>query len=123
MKKELAVIKKAGLNWKDRSIFTFYIDVDYENGWSQRIGTYTLDTYDKNTEERIGTAYGMQMIMELSKVLDVNNLHEAVGQNIFVLGEEPDTPLSFIPVGIQALRSGTGKKIIFNDVYKKFEDE
>ena len=115
MKENLATITSAGLEIKERAILTFWIFVDYEEGSSQGVGGFALDSYDDNIKERVGTAYGLQMIIELLSVLGVNDLHEAKGQNIFILGECEG--LSFKPKGIKSLRSGTGKSLIFEDVF------
>jgi hypothetical protein len=121
MIKELAHIKSIGLDWKDRGILTFWINVDYENGWSQGVGGYALDNYDPISNERVGTAQGLDLIMALSKCLDVNNLTEAKGQTIFVLGE--GDALNFKPIGIQALKSNGGKKVIFSEIFKRSNDD
>ncbi len=114
MIKKLATITKAGLEIKNRGILTFWLMVDYEDGLSQGVGGNALDQYDKKLKTRVGTTYGTQMIIELLQLLDVNNLHEATGQNIWVLGK--DEGFNFKPLGIQALRNGTGKKLIFSEV-------
>ena len=47
MNKELARITSASLEIKERGILNFWINVDYENGFSQGIGGIVLDAYDK----------------------------------------------------------------------------
>jgi hypothetical protein len=56
MNKQLAKIKSAGLEIKERGILNFWIIVDYEDGGSQGIGGIALDTYDeeKKTQSRHG---------------------------------------------------------------------
>ena len=118
MKEKLARVTKARTEWKDRSIFNFNIFVDYEDFGSQMIGGIGLDEYSKEHERRIGTAYGCEMLMQVLQVLDVNDLHEAEGKLIYVLGEGDG--LSFRPKGIKQLSLDGGKSVIFADVAEEF---
>ena len=117
MHKELATIKSASLEIKERGILKFWIMVDYENGLSQGVGGITLDEYDNETKERVGTAYGCEVIRQLLLCMNVNDFSEMKGRNIFVLGEGEG--LGFKPKGIQALRADGGKSVIFDDIAKK----
>jgi len=117
--KKLARITHAGLDIKDRGILTFSICVTYEDGFSQGIGQYALDTWDKTLKRRVGTAYGCEMIRQLLTIFDVNNLHEAIGKDIWVLGDEPSV-LAFSPTGIKQLRADGGKTLLFKDIADQF---
>lgn len=121
MNKELARIKSASLNIKDSGVFTFRIQVDYENGSSQGIGSYSLDTYDTVKEERVGTAYGCELIRQLLLVLNVDDFSQMKGKDIWVLTE--GTGLATDPVGIQALRADGGKSLVFSDVFEQFKNK
>jgi len=120
MKKELAKIRKAGLEIQERGILNFWIHVDYESGCSQGVGGYALDTYNPARKEREGTAYGCEIIRQLLLCLNVNDFSEMAGKNIWVLGEGEG--LSFKPKGIQRLSTDKGsdkhKAVIFEDVAK-----
>ena len=118
MKEQLARVTKARTEWKERSIFNFNIFVDYEDFGSQMIGGIGLDEYSKEHERRIGTAYGCEMLMQVLQVLDVNDLHEAKGKLIYVLGEGEG--LSFRPKGIKQLSLDGGKSVIFAEVADEF---
>ena len=80
MNKKLAKIRKAGLEIKERGILNFWIFVDYEEGCSQGIGGMALDEYDKEKEERVGTAYGCEMIRRLLLELNVDDFSEMSGE-------------------------------------------
>lgn len=121
MNKELARIKSASLDIKDIGIFTFRIQVDYENGSSQGIGGYALDTYDKIKEERIGTAVGCEIIRQLLLVLNVDDFSQMKGKDIWVLTE--GTGLTTNPIGIQALKADGGKHIVFSEVFEQFKNK
>ena len=118
MNRELGIITKATLEIKERGILNFYIYIDYENGCSQVIGGLALDEYNKGTKERIGTAYGCEMIRQLLLCLNVNDFAEMKGTHLWVIGD--GYGFGFKVKGIQALKDNGGKKVIFNDIYEKF---
>ena len=119
MNKRLAKIRKAGLEIKERGIFNFWIHVDYEEGCSQGIGGIALDTYDKEKKERVGTAYGCEMIRRILIALNVDDFSDMKGKQVWVYGEGDG--LGFKPNGIGSLRTEhDGKPVIFSDVAKEF---
>ena len=123
MEKQLAKISSAKLEIKERGILNFYIFVDYEDGCSQGVGGIALDTYDKTKKERIGTAYGCEMIRRLLLALEVNDFSEMQGKHIWVYGEGEG--IGFKPKGIQLLSTdikdkSNKKPLIFEDVYNEF---
>lgn len=84
-------------------------------------GGLTLDNWDEGLKRRIGTAYGCEMIRQLLLFFGVNNLNEAKGQVVYVVGE--GTGLSFKPTGLKHLRVLKGERpeyICFNEIYKEF---
>ena len=121
MEKLLAKITSASMEIKERGILNFWIHVDYEEGCSQRIGGLCLDTYDEAKKQRVGTAYGCEMIRRLLVTLDVNDFSEMKGKHVWVHGEGKG--LSFSPKGIQLL--SVDKKsdpLIFEEVYEEFKE-
>ncbi|MEC9061500.1 MAG: hypothetical protein VYC55_07825 [Pseudomonadota bacterium] len=120
MNKKLARITKAGLEIKQRGILNFWIHVNYEDGFSQGVGGLALDEYNKNTKQRQGTAYGCEIIRRILIALGVNNLHEAEGVILYVIGEGDG--LNFKPKGIARLDLDGGKSVIFDEVASQFVD-
>ena len=116
MNKQLAKISKASLEIKERGILNFWINVDYEEGGSQGVGGIALDKYCKEKEDRVGTAYGCEMIRRLLLELCVNDFSEMKGKHVWVIGEGKG--LSFKPAGIQALRGDNpkSKPVMFSEV-------
>jgi len=102
MDKKLAKITSAALDIKERGILSFWIQVDYEDGLSQGLGGIALDEYNTEKKERVGTAYGCEMIRRVLIALDVNDFSEMKGKHIWVLGIGDG--FSFEPKGIQALK-------------------
>ena len=115
---KLARISKANLEIQDRGILNFWIMVDYEEGMSQGVGGIALDTYDKVKDERVGTAYGCEVIRQLLLALDVNDFSEMKGKMIYVLGE--GSGLAFTPKGIKTLQLNGGKEVIFSKILADF---
>ena len=120
MIEKLAKIENASLEIKERGILNFYISVKYEEGLSQCIGNIVLDTFDKQKKERVGTAYGCEMIRKLLIELNVNDFSEMRGKHIFVIGEGDG--FSFNPKGLRSLRvdNKDSRDLIFDDVAKEF---
>ena len=118
MEKQLAHITDATLEIRERGILNFWIYVDYEEGSSQGVGGLALDEYDPETKERVGTAYGCEMIRQLLITLDVNDLKDAAGKMIWVIGE--GAGFDFKPKGIKQLRKDGGRELVFADVYNRF---
>jgi hypothetical protein len=122
MEKKLAKITSASLEIKERGILGFWIHVNYEEGCSQGVGGIALDQYDEEKKERVGTAYGCEMIRRLLVELDVNDFSEMKGRHVWVWGEGGG--FCFAPKGIQALivDGGNSKALIFDDVADEFID-
>lgn len=120
MEKKLSKVSSASLEIKERGILNFWVHVDYEDGCSQGVGGLALDTYDKEKECRVGTAYGCEMIRQLLLFFNVNNLADCKGQYIYVLGEGQG--LSFKPKGFEKLYVDDCKssKMLFDDIYREF---
>ena len=121
--RKLAYITKASLAVMDRGILSFNICVDYEEGGSQCIGNFALDTYNETTKEREGTAYGCEMIRQILLELSVNDFSEMTGKHIWVMGTGKG--LGFTPTGIQALKGNNKnrKAVIFSEVLDMFKED
>jgi hypothetical protein len=72
-------INYAKLGYEDHGIFTFTIGLEGD-GYGIGFGQYALDDYDG--KERVGTQKGCQMIMDLLKVVGVNNWEDLEGTYI-----------------------------------------
>lgn len=121
---KLAKVESARLEIKERGTLNFWVFVDYEEGCSQGVGGLCLDTYDKELERRVGTAYGCEVIRQLLLFFGVNNLHEAEGQLVYVLGE--GNGLSFKTHGFKHLsvtKNGRPDQINFNEILEQFGGE
>lgn len=85
---EIAVIERVDLGPEDHGIFTLNIAFAGASGsWGQGFGDRALDSYDETTRKRHGSAYGMDYLIEVTKV--AGRLTEARGNRLFVLRTEP----------------------------------
>lgn len=122
MEKKLAKVTKAHLEIQERGILNFWIFVDYEEGCSQGVGGIALDQYDPLKKERVGTAYGCEVIRQLLLLFNVNDFSEMKGKMVWVLGE--GTGFSFTPTGLESLRvDGKPKQVIFDSILAQFSGD
>ena len=78
-----AEITGTHLGYEDHGIFTFMLNLKY-GGSGQGAGGWALDSYDKKLDKRIGTKLGMDLIIEILKVLEVEKWEDLPGQFIRV---------------------------------------
>ena len=116
MKSMLAKITDAKLKIKDRGCLSISIHVNYEDGLSQGLGGIVLDEYNQETQKRVGTAYGCEMIRRTLLALDVDDFSEMIGMHIHVLGEGEG--FRFSPKGIKMLAVDNikAKAFIFSEL-------
>jgi len=84
-----AKIKDTMLGIEDHGIMTFMLHLDYE-GSGQGAGGYGLDAPIKQNGEfwkRVGIASGMNLIMEILKVVGVSKWEDLKGKHIRVRAE------------------------------------
>lgn len=84
--KELGVVRKVAVGPEDHGIFTVGIHLDF-GGAGQMFGGYSLDEYDKALRRRVGTAAGMDMLVQLTAFFGVSDLHQAVGKYVYAVRE------------------------------------
>ena len=82
-----AQISDTMLGLEDHGIMTYMIGLDYGSS-GQEFGGFTLDEpikdKDDNFIERRGTAYGMELIMKILEILEVDSWEKLIGQHIKV---------------------------------------
>lgn len=54
------------------------------------VGGYALDAYDKEEKRRVGTAFGLDHVLEILRVVGVESWEKLVGQQVLVLFESGD---------------------------------
>ena len=119
--KKLAKITRCDFSFTDTNkILILNIDVDYDEFGSQNICGLILDNYDKDKKERVGTAFGCELIRKILDTFDCNNLQNIVGKVIYVLVDGDG--LAFKPKGFERPSFDNGKKIIYDDILKEFKN-
>lgn len=106
MKELLAKIESCDLNYQDRKILVLNMVFAYEEGMHQGIGGLVLDRWDEDKKVRVGTAGGLQYIIDLLDAFDANNLSDLVGEHCFVLCKDNKIR------GLRSLREHGQKEVI-----------
>ena len=76
-----ARIRSTQLGNEDHGIFTCFLHLEYDHG-GQSFGGYALDEHNQKRgaeSERVGTAYGLQFLMEILRVLEVESWEKLPG--------------------------------------------
>jgi len=114
--KELGIVKSTHLGWEDHGIFSFMIDFDF-GGTGQGFGNYSLDTFDKIQDKRVGTAFGLAIIMKILEVAKVNKWEDLVGRELYVIRDEP---MGFIR-GLEAPKYRGGKRFRVDELIEEYQ--
>jgi hypothetical protein len=80
-----AQINTSRLGFIRNGIFSFCLTLTIQGGGALNIGGYVMDSYDKGKEKRIGTAYGMNLVMRILEVVGVNTWEELEGKYIRIV--------------------------------------
>lgn len=78
-----ARIKSTSLGYEDHGIMTFYLHLDYGGG-GQGFGGYGLDDFDKEKDRRVGTAFGLEAIIQVLKTVGVDTWEKLPGTPVRV---------------------------------------
>ena len=99
---------------KDHGILTFMVGLDFK-GTGQGFGGYSLDSYDKKTEKRIGTVFGTECVLRLLRCFGVDDVSKIKGKPCLALYKIPYETFSSKIVGIAPLPSDDGEPFILED--------
>jgi hypothetical protein len=96
---------------------TLTLDVEPAGGigWT----TPCLDTWSHGKDRRMGTAYGMDFLLQFFTFFGIDNLTKMVGKYWYVLAAEGDAgwgKSSSNWVGFERLGIDTGARLIFKDI-------
>lgn len=75
------------LGYEDHGIMTMIINLDYGDSSGQGFGLFALDTTNGKEypfRERVGSAFGLQAIIEVLSVVGVNTWEELPGKSVRV---------------------------------------
>lgn len=77
-----AQIKSTKLGFVSNGIFDFTLVLDIQGGGGIALGGWAMDQYDKEKNKRVGTVYGMNLIMRILEVVGVDTWEELEGKYI-----------------------------------------
>lgn len=110
--KQLGQVKKAEITFGERGILQFYIEFNF--GDTEQAYARILDDYDSKKKKRVGTAFGLECIIRLMQVFNVENFSEIKDRIVYVYRAND------VIVGIQALAWDGGKSFLIEDIAKEF---
>lgn len=86
---QLARIDHVFFGYEDHGILTMNIGLDYDGSTHQGFGGYCLDSFDKDEDRRIGTAGGMDYVIQILKCLGANSIDEIKGKMCYAIKDKP----------------------------------
>ena len=120
---EINIIKSTRLGTEDHGIFTAMLMCEGA-GTGVGVGGYSLDTpapERKPGSSRVGTAFGMEWLMRVMRIVGVESWEKLPGQRVLILFPETSSHLGLSPVGIANI--DTGKALIFSELANEFFPE
>ena len=109
-------IQDTFLGVEDHGIFTFILRCQ-AGSIGMGVGTYGLDAYDKEVSERVPTAMGLGLVMEVIRVAGVQCWEKLRSTDILVLSQGNDSTARGI-----ANRYGT-RVLIFSEYINRFRNK
>ena len=110
--KRIAKVRDVHLGWEDHGIFTCWLDLDYGDS-GQGAGLYALDEWDESQDRRVGTAQGLECIMRLMQVFNVNEWSEIEGRTCYAIATYTKV------LGLEPLPTEGGKALMFDELWKE----
>ena len=117
MFEKIGKIESTMLGVEDHGIMSFYLMFNF-GGSGQGFGGYSLDDYDKNEEQRIGTAAGLDLIMGILKACGVGKWEDIKGKTMYALYDKED--YGEMIKGIKALPFEKGGMFLINEWQSKW---
>ena len=119
-KRELGKITETHLGREDHGIMTFYVYFDF-GGTSQGFGGYVLDTYNKKTEKREGTAFGCEVINRILEAVGVRRWEDLVGNEMWVIRNREGFDSKIIGIEAPKYRKNAGRPFVIDEVIQEFK--
>lgn len=84
--RQLGKVEKVDLFREDHGLLTVYVHLRFA-GSGQGFGGFVLDTFDKARDRRVGTAMGLDFVLRLLALFDVDRLDAIAGRYVYALRE------------------------------------
>jgi hypothetical protein len=84
MYKELGKVRRVYLEIEDHGCLWINLDIDF-GGSGQGFGCVALDDWDEKKKRRVGTAGGLDFIIQILNLFGAKRLNEIEGKPVFAL--------------------------------------
>jgi hypothetical protein len=118
--RELGKIDGARIFIEDHGIMTFYLFFDF-GGTVQGFGGFCLCEWSEKDNRRIGTAAGMDLMMQLMDFFEVDQFEKIKGKIAYVIRESHHFGAKII--GLERPKFEGGKKFMIEDWHKRWFPE
>jgi len=81
---EPMIIKSTHLGNEDHGILSAYLRCEGDST-GIAVGGYALDSYDEEKKQRIGTAYGLDHLLQILRVVGAESWEKIAGRQVMVL--------------------------------------
>ncbi len=119
--RELGKVKEVFFGREGHGLMTLWVHVDF-GGTGQGFGGYGLDSFDKKRDRRVGTAGGLDLVMRLLDLFDVDSLDKIKGRPVYALrdSETWNSPIT----GLETPAFDGGKRLLVAEWQREwFPDE
>lgn len=127
MNKQLCNVTKVCTSYQDRRILILDVFVDLESGGGLSVFNICLDTYDQDKKQRVGTAYGCEMIRQTLDFFGVDDLSQIKNYKCYLLTEKESVWCAGDVLGLEQLPFDQFKhqrqQIIKSEVLKEFGEK
>ena len=124
MIKQLCNVTKVCTSYQDRKILILDVWVELEGTGKFSCFNMVLDTYDKEKQRRVGTAYAAEMIIACLDFFGVDDLSQVKNYKCYILTDKDNIWSCSDVLGLEQLPfeeySRNRKTIIKADVLKEF---
>ena len=117
--KEIAKVEEVRLYIQDHGMLTVDVKFQTECG-VQSIPGYQLDTYNKETKNMDGTAFGMTFVLRLIEAFGVRDFADIKGKTCYVLYPEDKSGFTSKIVGVENFGFERGGRFIFDELREQF---
>jgi len=116
----LGKVEDAYIEIEDHGILTCWVQLDKEDGFHQAFGGYSLDSFDKDEDRRIGTAAGLDYILRLLQIFGVSKLEDIKGKMCYALYDGGSQTLSRTIKGLRTLKIDGNETFLIKDWQEKW---
>lgn len=117
-KRQLGKVTSVFFGLEDHGCMTFWIHLDY-GGSGQGFGGVALDQWSKGDDRRVGTAAGLDLLIQLLELFGVDTLEKIVGRSVYALHEDGGGWNASV-VGLQLPAFDGGKQLLLDDWRKRW---